>query len=164
MTSRYEKRRLEICFASEEELERWRARAGETPLARWAREVVENYLADEELKPRQELELDTTRLREENRNLKRELQKTEAALELAESQLIRLKHSDFLKDEGRAILSAELVNLLLSGCAWPGREIVKELHIAPNDSDAKKIVHAQLETLASAGFIEETPRGWRWKK
>jgi hypothetical protein len=163
--SRYENRRLEICFASEAELQRWKDRASldKAPLARWVRATIENYLAEEERGPRHQIEEDSFKLREENRNLKRELQKTEAALQLAESQLIHIKHGKFLEEEGSGPqISKELIELLRPGCLYPGREILKELHIAPNDGDSIKILHKQLEILVSVGLVKEEPKGWRW--
>lgn len=161
---RYTNRRLEICFASEAELERWRERAkkSKAPLAKWVRETIENYLADEEALPRQDIERDVARIREENRSLRRELQKTEAALQLAEAQLIKAKHSAFLQDAGHSEFTEDLLDLLKGGCVYSGREILKELHIAPVDSDSIKIIHRQLQLLQSMGVIREEPRGWRW--
>lgn len=161
MTSVYKGRRLEICFVNEKELDSWREAAGDRPVAQWVREVVGNHLAEDQ-SFREGAERDSIQLREQNRTLKRDLQKTEAALQLAESELIRVKHGAFLEDNFYAPLSEPLLDLLRSGCAWSGREILRELHINPNDTEAVHVISNQLEILAKMGIIKESPEGWRW--
>ena len=86
-----------------------------------------------------------------------------ARLERAETDLFNLKHQDFLDpDPEAAKFSKELIELLKGGGNWPGRSILKTLHIDPDNSDSIRIVSNQLNILQQFKIVEEGPNGWQW--
>jgi hypothetical protein len=105
----------------------------------------------------------------EVKKLREELKAKNALLAKQTTELWKLKYADHLVkikpgDAGIRHLNDDLVNTLYSGGNWRGPELLDVLGIDPNDSQAMKVLLAQLEVLADFGAIVETANGWRWNK
>jgi hypothetical protein len=104
-----------------------------------------------------ELELENSKLREENRlfrNLSDRLDK----------DLKRYRGESFMDEgfEGRRRYDAQLVELLKSKKVIKTDEILNALKISPRDTDIVKSVTKQLETLESYGLIKYKINSWEW--
>jgi hypothetical protein len=160
----YRGRYTEVYFPSEKFLEKWKAQAvaARMPLSSWIVATVEAAV-DGTSEPAQEIADQKTSLQEENRRLRREMEKSEAKLRELETQIFKLQHASFLSDtEGQKIYSEKLIKILRSGGTWPGRELLAELSVNPNDAVAIQIVTAQLQALQDFGLVSENARGWKW--
>jgi hypothetical protein len=161
---RYSKRSKTIYTESEEQLEAWEqaAKAAKMGFNSWVRAVVEEY---RNKGPEVRESPDHNKLQEDNRKLRRELEKDEARMRELEAELFKAKHESLLSgDPDEKIYSEKLVRALRSGGTWTGREILKELDISMDDSRALQIVTAQLQALQDFGLVSESQRGWRWIK
>ncbi|MCJ7443960.1 MAG: hypothetical protein MUO26_05435 [Methanotrichaceae archaeon] len=159
-------RQFIVYFPTEHDLERWKKLAKDAgfPLSKWIYETIEAKLAEQDSKLKDDIIRDLSKLKEDNQKLKDELRLKSLALEKCQTDLFKLRHDVFLHPQQPGIIrySEELVELLKSGGAWSGSEIMKSLHIDPKDSDAIKIVRKQLQELQDFGLIKEEARGWRW--
>ena len=91
------------------------------------------------------------------------MEKSEAKLRELETQIFKLQHASFLSDtEGQKIYSEKLIKILRSGGIWPGRELLAELSVNPEDVVAIQIVTIQLQALQDFGLVSENARGWKW--
>jgi hypothetical protein len=161
---KYQGRYTEVYFPSEKFLEKWKAQAeaARMPLSSWIVATVEAAV-DGTSEPAQEIADQKTSLQEENRRLRREMEKSEAKLRELETQIFKLQHASFLSDtEGQKIYSEKLIKILRSGGIWPGRELLAELSVNPDDVVAIQIVTAQLQALQDFGLVSENARGWKW--
>lgn len=161
---RYKGRYTEVYFPSEKFLENWKARAKESrmPLSSWIFATVEAAL-DGALEPTQEIASQKMSLQEENRRLRREVDKGEAKLRELETQIFKLQHASFLSDtESQKIYPEKLIKTLRTGGTWSGRELLAELDINPDDAIAIQIVTTQLQSLQDFGLVSENARGWKW--
>lgn len=106
----------------------------------------------------------TSQFRKELREIREKDQLLEMLREKHESEILKLRHHIFLgpDQDGQWKYSRELRDLLQKGGVWPGHEIIKSLHISPEDHEAVQIVINQLRGLESYGLIRETVRGWQW--
>ena len=113
--------------------------------------------------PSQEIISQKTSLQEENRTLRRDLEKSEAKLRELETQIFKLQHGSFLSDsESQKIYSEKVIRVLRSGGTWPGRELLAELGVNPDDAVAIQIITTQLQALQDFGLVTESARGWKW--
>jgi predicted nuclease with TOPRIM domain len=162
---KYKNRRFEIYFPSEEFLKKWKdqAEAARMPLSKWIFETVEATEEDESI-PALDLIKDQEALRDQNRNLKRELENAKAELERQKTELFKLKHEALLLPvpEGVVQLNEKIVDALRSGGTWSSRELLKELNVSPNDIEAIEITTRQLQMLQDFGLVREGVKGWRW--
>jgi septal ring factor EnvC (AmiA/AmiB activator) len=161
---KYQGRYTEVYFPSEKFLEKWKAHAvaARMPLSSWIVATVEAAV-DGTSEPAQEIADQKTSLQEENRRLRREMEKSEAKLRELETQIFKLQHASFLSDpEGQKIYSEKLIKILRSGGVWPGRELLVELSVNPEDVVAIQIVTIQLQALQDFGLVSENARGWKW--
>jgi septation ring formation regulator EzrA len=162
---KYNKRRWEIYFPSEEFLERWKeqARTAKMPLSKWIFETVESRLAEGTINVG-EFAKDQEALRDRNRSLRKELENARAELERHKTEMFKLKHEALLQPvpSGFIQLSEKIVDALKGGGTWSSRELLKELDVSPNDTEAIQITTRQLQTLQDFGLIQEGARGWRW--
>jgi hypothetical protein len=161
---RYQGRYTEVYFPSEKFLVKWKAQAeaARMPLSSWIVATVEAAV-DGTSEPVQEIANQKTSLQEENRRLRRDMEKSEAKLRELETQIFKLQHASFLNDtEGQKIYSEKLIKILRSGGTWPGRELLAELSVNPDDSVAIQIVTTQLHALQDFGLVFENARGWKW--
>ena len=161
---RYQGRYTEVYLPSENFLEKWKeqAKIARMPLSSWIFATIEAAV-DVVSEPIQEIASQKTSLQDENRKLRRELEKGEAKLRELETQIFKLQHASFLTDtEGQKIYSEKLIKILRSGGTWPGRELLAELSVNPDDSMAIQIVTNQLQALQDFGLVFENARGWKW--
>ena len=161
---RYRGRYTEIYFPSEKFLERWKEKAKDArmPLSSWVFATVEATI-DGTIEPSQEITSHNVSLQEENRRLRRELEKDEAKLRELETQIFKLQHSSIFSDtDNRRVYSGKLIKALRSGGTWPGCELLEELGVSPNDTEVVQSVSAQLQALQDFGLISENARGWKW--
>lgn len=161
---KYQGRYTEVYFPSEKFLEKWKAQAKNSrmPLSSWIFATVEAAI-DGAIDPSQEIASQKTSLQEENRRLRRELEKDEAKLRELETQVFKLQHASFLNEnESQKIYSEKLIKILRSGGTWPGHELLVELGINPDDAIAIQIVTTQLQSLQDFGLVSENARGWKW--
>lgn len=162
---KYNHRRWEIYFPSEEFLVKWKeqAEAAKLPLSKWIFETVESSLAEDDISAG-EIAKDQEALRDQNRALRKELENTRAELERLKTEMFKLKHDSLLQPvpSGFIQLSEKIVDALKGGGTWSSRELLKELDVSPNDIEAIQITTRQLQTLQDFGLIQEVARGWRW--
>jgi hypothetical protein len=159
----YKGRRWEIYFPSEKFLQEWQAEAkrAHMSLSSWIFETVESNRAA--LSEAAQLEdISQENLRAENRKLRRELERTMADLERHRTETFKLRNETFTGLSGKAHTDRRLIEVLLKGGTWPSRELLRELDVSPVDSDAMKILIAQLNMLQDLGLIQEGVKGWRW--
>ena len=123
--------------------------------------MVEGHLA-EESEPAQEIVTQRTSLQAENRKLKRDLEKEEARLRELETENFKLKHVSLLDETGRKDFSPKLIEVLRSGGTWPGRDLLNELEVNPDDFIVIQMITKQLQVLQDWGVVKESARGWRW--
>jgi hypothetical protein len=92
------------------------------------------------------------------------LEQWRADLEKKETEIFKLRHEMFLVDgwHGMTSYSAPLIDLVQQGGTWTVENILKELHLDYEDSDAIKIATRQLEALSDFGLVIEVPGGWKW--
>ena len=161
---KYRGRYTEVYFPSEKFLEKWKTQAKESrmPLSSWIFATVEATV-DGAAEPSQEITRQKTSLQEENRKLRRELEKGEAKMRELETQVFKLQHASFLSDtESQKIYSEKLIKILRSGGTWPSRELLAELSVNPDDAVAIQIVTNQLQALQDFRLVSENARGWKW--
>jgi hypothetical protein len=131
-------------------------------LSSWIFATVEAAI-DGASEPSQEIISQKTSLQEENRTLRRDLEKSEAKLRELETQIFKLRHGSFLSDsESQKIYSEKVIKVLRSGGTWPGRELLAELGVNPDDAIAIQIITTQLQSLQDFGLVSENARGWKW--
>ncbi len=162
---RYRGRYAEIYLPSEKFLDRWRsyAKASRKPLSSWIFEIVEAAL-DKATEPVPEIETQKVNLQEDNRALRRELEKSDARLKQLETEVFKLRNEIFSvkQFEGSGSFDLKLTAALRSGGTWTGQELLRELNVEPNDSKAIEIVTRQLQALQDVELVQETAKGWRW--
>ena len=162
---KYRGRRWEIYFPSEEFLEKWkeRAKAARMPLSKWIFEIVEAHM-DEDTITSQELAMDQEILRDQNRNLRRELDNANAELERQRTETFKLKNEVLLQPvpQGVVQLNQRLVNILKSGGTWSSHALLKELDVNASNIEAIQIVTHQLQMLQDFELVSESARGWKW--
>ena len=162
---KYRSRRWEIYFPSEEFLEKWkeRAKAAQMPLSKWIFETVEAHM-DEDTITAQELARDQETLRDQNRNLRRDLDNAKAELERQKTEAFKLKNEVLLQPvpQGVVQLNERIVNILKSGGTWSSQDLLKELDVYPSDIKAIQIVTHQLQMLQDFDLVSESSRGWKW--
>jgi hypothetical protein len=85
-------------------------------------------------------------------------------LEKKETEIFKLRHNAFLKQDfqGSISYSKPLIELIQQGKNWTEEDLLKELHIDPKDGDAMRITTRQLEELAKFGLVRKGPEGWKW--
>jgi len=85
-------------------------------------------------------------------------------LEKKETEIFKLRHGSFLRDDmpGMHSYSAPLIDLIQQGGTWTAEKILKELHLDHKDADAIKIAVNQLHGLSDFGLVSEVPGGWKW--
>jgi septal ring factor EnvC (AmiA/AmiB activator) len=161
---KYKGRYTEVYFPSEKFLEKWKTQAANSrmTLSSWIFATVESSM-DGMSEPSQEIISQKTSLQEENRTLRRDLEKSEAKLRELETQIFKLQHGSFLSDsESQKIYSEKVIKVLRSGGTWPGRELLAELGVNPDDAVAIQIITIQLQALQDFGLVTESARGWKW--
>jgi len=162
---KYRSRRWEIYFPSEEFLEKWkeRAKAAQMPLSKWIFETVEAHM-DEDTITAQELARDQETLRDQNRNLRRDLDNAKAELERQKTEAFKLTNEVLLQPvpQGVVQLNERIVNILKSGGTWSSQDLLKELDVYPSDIKAIQIVTHQLQMLQDFDLVSESSRGWKW--
>ncbi len=161
---RYQGRYVEVYLPSKKFLDKWKAQANaaKMPLSSWVFATVESSVDGVE-EPAQEIASQKASLQDENRKLRRDLEKSDAKLRELETQIFNLQHASFLSDtEGQKIYSDRLIKILRSGGTWPGHEILTELGINPDDVKAIQIITNQLHSLQDFGLVSENVRGWKW--
>lgn len=161
---RYNGRIQTLYFRSQKEKEVWDKAAKETgePTSKFILEMAELGRRKKEL-PNEESR-QTSQFRKELREIREKNQLLEMLREKHESEILKLRHRIFLgpDHDGQWKYSKELRDLLQKGGVWPGHEIIRSLHISPEDHEAVQIVINQLRGLESYGLVRETVRGWQW--
>jgi hypothetical protein len=87
-------------------------------------------------------------------------------LERKETEIFKLRHGAFLQQDfhGPVSYSKPLIELIQQGKTWTEEELLRELHIDPEDGDAMRITAKQLEELAKFGLVRKEPKGWKWSE
>jgi len=161
---RYRGKYAEVYLPSETFLEKWKAqaKASKMSLSAWIFAEVE-AARDGMSETAQETAAQKTSLQDENRTLRRDLEKSEARLRELETQIFKLQHATFLKDEaGQKEYSEHLIRILRSGGLWSSRALLEELGVNQADADAIQIVSNQLQALQDFKLVSESARGWKW--
>lgn len=149
--------------------EDWKAKAkqADVSISKFILDHVQNSLAKEEgdyvarsdlIKRSQELKVEDSKLREENRILR-------LAYERLDQELKHYRAKPFLETrfEGIRVYESELVDLFKKQKIVKSDEILDLLKIDPKDSDLVKGINKQLELLERYGLIESIIGGWKWK-
>ncbi len=132
------------------------------PLSSWIFATVEATL-DGALETSEDIAGQKMSLQEENRRLRRDVEKGEAKLRELETQVFKLQHASFLNDtESQKVYSEKLIKFLRSGGTWSGHELLAELDINCDDAVAIQIITNQLQSLQDFGLVSENARGWKW--
>jgi hypothetical protein len=162
-SERYRDRHIDVYLPSEKFLEKWKATADASRMALspWIFSTVEASI-DGMAEPAQETSIRANSLAEENRKLRRDIEKSEARLRELETQLFKVQNESRLQDHGIGPKPDRLIEILQSGGTWSGRDMLKELGINPDDAKAIQIVSKQLESLQDFGLVSESARGWKW--
>ena len=162
---KYNDRRWELYFPSNEFLKRWKehAKTARMPLSKWIFETVESRL-DEDAAPAGELAKDQEALRDQNRSLRKELENATAELERLKTEMFKLRHEALLQPVPKGViqLNEKIVDTLKSGGTWSSRDLLKELGVGTNDIEAIQITTHQLQMLQDFGLVTEGVRGWKW--
>ena len=92
------------------------------------------------------------------------LKKWRDELEKKETEIFKLRHGAFLKQDfqGPISYSKPLIDQIQKGKTWTEEDLLKELHIDPKDADAVGITARQLEELSKFGLVRKEPNGWKW--
>lgn len=163
---KYNGRRQEIYFPTNQDLARWKAQAKKynVSLSKWIYDFVEARLEpDQDPDKISATSEDILNLQAEVNRLRTESKDKSARLERAETDLFNLRYQPFMDpDPVSAKFSRELIDLLKVGGSWRGREILKQLNIDPGNVESIRIVSNQLGVLEKFSIIEESPKGWRW--
>jgi hypothetical protein len=162
--ARYKRRYAEVYLPSEKFLEKWKdqAEAAKMALSAWIFAAVEAS-TESMNEPAQEIASQKNSLQDENRKLRRDLEKSEARLRELDTQLYKLQHTSFLRAEaGQKEHSERLVDVLRSGNTWSSRALLEELGVNQSDADAIQIVSNQLQALQDFRLVSENSRGWKW--
>jgi hypothetical protein len=87
-------------------------------------------------------------------------------LERKETEIFKLRHGAFLKEDiqGISSFSKPLLDLIQNGRTWTEEDLLKELHMDSTDPDAIRITARQLEELARFDLVNKVPEGWKWAK
>jgi predicted nuclease with TOPRIM domain len=119
---------------------------------------------DEDTITAQELARDQETLRDQNRNLRRDLDNAKAELERQKTEAFKLTNEVLLQPvpQGVVQLNERIVNILKSGGTWSSQDLLKELDVYPSDIKAIQIVTHQLQMLQDFDLVSESSRGWKW--
>jgi hypothetical protein len=166
--AKYNGLRREIYFPSVNDRERWEAlaEAAGVPFSKWIYDVVELHLNSGQASPRAQAVKENAELKKELEALQNELRMKSILLERYETELYKLRHSDFAETNrlGMRAHNPALMDLLKKGRPLEGHAILKALGIDPKDAAAVKLIRNELEDLRYFGLIEETANRWRWIK
>ena len=162
---RYNGRRTEIYFPSENFLKKWKARsdAADMTLSAWIFETVEQTL-DDSAPPAEDLVQEKTTLLEENRRLRKDNVNLSKLMEAYKTEAFTLRNEIFLQKDlkGSGKFDEHLVEVLRSGGVWRAQDLLKELDVDTKDIDAIQIVTRQLQALQDIGVVKESATGWKW--
>jgi hypothetical protein len=151
---------------SKADKERWQAKAeaAKSPLSTFCISIIEERLAEEEFKPRRELDKENEALNAEIRALRDDLRQKDIVIERYEADLKKYRSQSFLNEDyaGARRYSKELVDLLKSRGQADSYKILEALGIDPRESELVKAVSKQLEELEGYGFIKAEGRTWKW--
>lgn len=168
-TETIKERAIFVYLPSVEQKERWEscAREQHTSVSKFVVEHVENSLRQEEgrgYQSRSELLRTIQELKEQLEKVSREKHVLEIAAERLEEELGRYRSQPFLEGSfvGLRRYQRELVEILKEGRAVSSDEILSRLSIKPSEQEAVKAVSRQLENLEGYGFVQSSPRGWKW--
>lgn len=155
-----------LYLPSKADKDRWAelAEKAKTPLSKWAIEIIESTLAEnEEFRPRREVAKEVDALKRENKELRDDLRQKAIVLERYEGELRRYRSAAFTQDnfQGSRDYNKELVEILRGGSVDSYR-LLERLGIDPRESELVKAVSRQLEELEGYGFIKAEGRSWRW--
>lgn len=154
-------------FPSEVDRERWRkiAKKAKMPFTDWIYSMVEAHLVEEnedsQAATDQKISMQT-----ENRQLRRELQKSEVMISNLETEVFKLRNQLFSAPTptGLGEIGKKLLSVLRSGGTRSNREILQDLDVDANDIEAIGIVTKQLQTLQDLELVKESAQGWRWMR
>ena len=157
-----------LYLPSSEDKARWEKLAEEAgvPLSKFVIEIFESALAEEseDFKPRGELVKEIGKLRNENKELRDDLNQKKIVLDKYENELRRYRNQAFVEEkfEGVRKYNHELIAILKRGSVLDSYKLLEELGIDPNDSQLVKGISQQLEELEAFGLVTSSQRGWRW--
>jgi hypothetical protein len=143
------------------------AKIADLSLSQWLQEMVIKA-KHKESRPNSDNNLDkqTSDIKEITK-LRDQIAAKDLLLEKYRTELLKLKQSKFLEPEldGSVQFDCQMVKLLSSDRRiWTQDRLCQTLHISIEDATAMKIVSKQLHELARFGLVEETTRGWKWKR
>jgi hypothetical protein len=92
------------------------------------------------------------------------LEQWRVELEKKETEIFKLRYGAFLQQDiqGISSFSKPLIDLIQQGKTWTEDDLLRGLHIDPNDGDAIKITTRQLEELEQFGVVKREIEGWKW--
>ncbi len=156
-----------LYLPSKADKERWQAQADKacTPLSKWAIEIIESTLAEnEEFKPRREIMHELEVLKKENKALRDDIRQKSIVMERYEGELQKHRSQSFLSEDyqGMRRYNKEIVDLLKSRGQADSYKILETLGIDPRESELVLAVSKQLEELEAFGFVETDGRSWQW--
>ncbi|NYT02001.1 MAG: hypothetical protein GKC10_04505 [Methanosarcinales archaeon] len=161
-------RQFSIYAPTKDDLDRWRCEAKEhgISVSKYIYEMVERGRTSQTSPNPPDLAGEISRLQEENGRLRSELRAKSVMLSRMETEIWKARYSEFSNVEilGHRNVDRSLVDLLMPGSPLDGYAILENLGIDPRDSEAANLIRNQLLVLQSFDLVEETARGWRWKR
>lgn len=158
-------RQFMMYFPSQADRERWRklAKKAKMSFTDWIYSMVEARLVEESEDALAAADQKIS-LQAENRQLRRELQNSEARISDLETEIFKLRNQLFSSPMPTKLgdIDKKLMAALRSGGTWANREILQELGVDANDIEAIEIVTKQLQSLQDLKLVKESARGWRW--
>ncbi|HWQ20954.1 MAG TPA: hypothetical protein VN455_14330, partial [Methanotrichaceae archaeon] len=131
--AKYNGLRREIYFPSEKDRERWEALAKDAgiPFSKWIYDMVELHLNSGQASPRAQAIKEVAELKKLLEDLRNELRMKSVLLERCETELYKLRHSEFadINSPGLRAHNSSLLDLLKRGRPLEGHAILKALGI-----------------------------------
>jgi hypothetical protein len=160
MQSRYNGKRIEIRFPTEEEKEKLEAEAKAKGCT--VAKYVLSILDESRQKPRPISRAgDFHALQQENHRLAQDLRAKDLLLSQQEAELRKLRGAAFLQPSGEAKIDPDLIHALQAGPIHDHRLLVA---LGAADSESISAISRQLQILEKMGAIQKTALGWSWKK
>jgi len=160
-----------VYLPSHEMLQYWKENAekSNTSLSKFVIEHVTNSLDHEKESPsmdtRVKLIEDNKRLRDENKELLRQIREQDSHIEMLEREARSHVIEPFLEPnfEGIRHYSTNLINLFKKEIEVPKEELYKKLRINPMDAEATRAIQEQIEIFEQYDLLKDIGGKWRWK-
>lgn len=164
-------RTINVYMPSFEMKEQWKesAEAANQSISKFVIEHVTNSLNHEKETPSVETRLqlikDNKKLREENKELLKQIKDKEKLAEIYEKEARSHSVEPFLEKDFTGIRKFEkdLIELFKKEIEVRKEDLYKKLHIKSLDVDTTTAIQKQIELLEEYGLLKDIGGFWRWK-